>query len=124
MNICKKIDSLNTAPHWINYHDYIIVVTVFRLSFKGKHQINTALFRPATQSSTYGGSTAHYAVDGGCNSWSTTSYSDLTPWWKVQLTYPIWVTQVEINYHDSAYIFYTKLDTIGHCECCCCWLYG
>ena len=30
---------------------------------------------------------------------AVTDYNDLQPWWKVNLAYPIWVSQVEIKGH-------------------------
>ena len=34
------------------------------------------------------------------NTASSTDYTETQPWWKVQLAYPVWVTQVEITNHD------------------------
>ena len=65
---------------------------------------NWALFRPATQSTTLNdspGSAASQAVDGDTWSGSTTHYSDYNPWWKVQLAFTIWVTNVEIVNDDD-----------------------
>ena len=67
--------------------------------------MNFALHRPASQSSIYpgiagGNGGANKAVDGiaeNDESFSHTKDRDNTPWWKVQLAYPIWVTHVEIT---------------------------
>ena len=71
-----------------------------KVTFTG--QINFALFRHATQSSThdslYG---ANNAVDGNMNSLSLTTF-DHNLWWKVQLRYVVWVSRVEIfNFVDK-----------------------
>ena len=61
---------------------------------------NYALNRPASQSTSWViGMPASEAVDGDLseNSVSGTDTGDLTPWWKVQLAAPIWVTHVEIH---------------------------
>ena len=58
-----------------------------------------ALSGSATQSSTDGLQEANNAVDGTTNTWAVTDYNDLQPWWKVNLAYPIWVSQVEIKGH-------------------------
>ena len=59
-------------------------------------QTNLALFRPATQSSTYDANEANRAVDGDISSAALTGGGIRHPWWKVQLAYPVWVTRVEI----------------------------
>ena len=61
---------------------------------------NFALLRPATQSSTWRDMVASKAVDGNAVddiSCTATDDGDYSPWWKVQLAYPIWVTHVEIT---------------------------
>ena len=61
---------------------------------------NQALFRPASQSSTYMSFEASFAVDGiaaGDASYSHTNGGEYHPWWKVQLAYPICVAHVEIT---------------------------
>ena len=59
---------------------------------------NFALFRPASQSSTHGSHVAGKAVDGNEASMThTVDVGDLSPWWKVQLAYPVWVSHVEIT---------------------------
>ena len=61
---------------------------------------NFALFRPASQSSTYQPMVASLAVDGNNvddSSCTATDIGDYHPWWKVELDYPIWVTHVEIT---------------------------
>ena len=63
-------------------------------------QVNLALFRPASQSSTYSINVASVAVDGNTtddDSCSITGYNDFQPWWKVQLANPTWVTHVELT---------------------------
>ena len=65
-------------------------------------EVNLALNRPATQSSTYPGCEAGKAVDGIDNdgdllSLSTTQTYDYAPWWKVRLEHPILVYRVEIT---------------------------
>ena len=61
---------------------------------------NYAFLRPATQSSTHGNMVAELAVDGIADndtSLSHTASGDSSPWWKVQLAFPIWVTHVEVT---------------------------
>ena len=58
---------------------------------------NYALLQPATQSSNFSSSSgANNAVDGDISSVAATAIGDFNPWWKVQLAFPVWVTQVEI----------------------------
>ena len=63
--------------------------------------INYALFRPASQSSTISNRwAASEAVDGIADndaSFMHTGFGDYAPWWKVQLAYPVCVTEVEIT---------------------------
>ena len=73
---------------------------------------NFALFRPASQSSTVEGMVASRAVDGNSvddSSVTATHNEDYSPWWKVQLDFPIWVTSVEI----------TNRKPVGMCERIC-----
>ena len=68
-------------------------------------QVNLALGRPASQSSTYGTYVASKAVDGESVdelSCSITGIGDYQPWWKVELANVSWITHVEItNKRDS-----------------------
>ena len=76
------------------------MANLFLMTFKGDFHVNLALFRPATQSSTQPGYIANKAVDGNAGDVSTsaiTDYFDKQPWWKVQLAYPVWVSQVEVT---------------------------
>ena len=62
--------------------------------------LNYALSRPASQSSTHGDYVADKAVDGNVNdpsSLSHTALADYSPWWKVELAYPMRITHVEIT---------------------------
>ena len=68
-------------------------------------EMNFALFRPATQSSTHLQMVATKAVDGddlNDSSCTATETGDYNPWWKVQLAYPVWVTHVEITNREPA----------------------
>ena len=67
--------------------------------FKGGYFVNMGLSRPATQSSTDRLQDANDAVDGVTSPWAVIDFYDLQPWWKVNLAYPIWVSQVEIKGH-------------------------
>jgi hypothetical protein len=57
--------------------------------------LNLALGRPATQSSTYGGSTAGYAVDGRKDTFSHTEY-DFQAWWQVDLGAVLQLTSINV----------------------------
>ena len=84
-----------SISYWIHVLALFIIYTV---------GYNYALFRPATQSSTYMDNVAGKAVDGIATTDKSISYTeehDLRPWWKVQLAYPILVTHVGIrNRHN------------------------
>ena len=67
------------------------------VAFKGDFNMNLALSRPVYQSSTWPEYEASNAVDGDVGTYSVTSDDDFQPWWKVQLAYPVWVSQVEIT---------------------------
>ena len=86
------------ATKWL-----IVGVTPILSSLPG--DINFALSRPATQSSTFLGAGSNWeasrAVDGDTTTSSATDDGDFKPWWKVQLVYPIWVTHVEITCHGT-----------------------
>ena len=62
-------------------------------------QINIALNRPASQSSTYRSHVASKAVDGNAvgDSCSITGGGDYQPWWKVELAIAYWITHVELT---------------------------
>ena len=63
-------------------------------------QMNLALGRPASQSSTYGLHIASKAVDGNAeydNSSSITGPGDYRPWWKVELANTSFVTHVKLT---------------------------
>ena len=66
------------------------------VAFKGNE--NIALLRPAYQSSTLYRNVASRGVDGSDarNSKAATGRNDYNPWWKVKLSYPTWINQVEI----------------------------
>ena len=69
-----------------------------RIAFTG--DVNFALNRPASQSTTQLDRVAGYAVDGITDNdklCSHTATGDIHPWWKVQLAFPINVTHVEIT---------------------------
>ena len=85
---------------------YVIVFAHALFCLKGEE--NFALFRPATQSSTFVFNSisweASLAVDGGTvdgYSASATALGDLQPWWKVQLASTVQVTRVEISTFQS-----------------------
>ena len=65
-------------------------------------QVNLALGRPASQSSTFAQHLAGIAVDGDAtttddNACSITNTGDLYPWWKIELANATWITHVEIT---------------------------
>ena len=64
--------------------------------FKGNE--NIALLRPAYQSSTLYSNVASRGVDGrdAHKRKAATGSNDYNPWWKVKLSYPTWINQVEI----------------------------
>ena len=74
-------------------------MNVSLVAFKGDFSMNLALSRPANQSSTWPAYMyeASNAVDGDVDTFSATNDYDFQPWWKVQLAYPVWVSQVEIT---------------------------
>ena len=81
-------------------------MTFNNIMFSHSGNINLALFRPATQSTTddtTGLQEASKAVDGkvGGSFYSSTALYDNQPWWKVQLANPVWVSCVEITNHES-----------------------
>ena len=78
-----------------------LVVSVIHDPLSATDSTNLALFRPATQSTTYSPRGASRAVDGTlARSW--THPLDSHPWWKVQLAHPVWITHVEItNYRPD-----------------------
>ena len=85
-----------------------LIISVIQHNFILIGSRNFALFRLASQSSTFEWSgnicVASRAVDGdtvGGNAISSTDYGDRQPWWKVRLAYPVWVSHVEITNNDN-----------------------
>ena len=71
----------------------------FNFCFCISAQINIALNRPASQSSTYRSHVASKAVDGNAvgDSCSITGGGDYQLWWKVELAIASWITHVELT---------------------------
>ena len=96
----NNINSINTYILHVLERPYAMNI-FFIMVLVG--EVNFALDRPAFQSSTYGRGSAYVAskaVDGnarGFSSCSITGAGDYSPWWKVQLLHPVWVTHVEIT---------------------------
>ena len=101
----KKSMIVHSHSKSIKWQIWVASATIYDwCDFPG--DVNLALLRLATQSSTTPNYGATGAVDGDISTLSMTDNLDTLPWWKVQLAKPVWVTRVEIisNSFNSAYI--------------------
>ena len=91
--------------NYVEYSEYCDFILFFVLMsstvFWPGARTNFALLRPATQSSTcnYADFPAQFAVEGALDDWfcAISDLGDFSPWWKVELAHPIWVTHVKLT---------------------------